>query len=124
MRILVVDDSRVMRQIVIRTLRQAGYGDGEICEATDGAHGLRQFSEFGPDLVLSDWNMPELSGLDMLRALRASGYTGPFGFVTSEGSPQMRELASASGADFLVAKPFNADVLREHLEAAMGVTQR
>lgn len=124
MKILVADDSRVMRQIVIRTLRQAGYGDAEICEATDGAHGLIQFSDFGPDLVLSDWNMPELNGIDMLRSLRASGYTGPFGFVTSEGSPQMRELASTSGADFLVAKPFNADVLREHIESSLGATQR
>src|SRR5690606_34854852 len=92
MRVLIADDSRVMRQIVIRTLRQAGYGDWEVTQAENGAQlvELAQAEQF--DLVLSDWNMPVMTGIDALRTLRAAGSTVPFGFVTSEGSEPMRRL--------------------------------
>jgi two-component system chemotaxis response regulator CheY len=115
MKILVVDDSRVMRQIVIRTLRQAGYEDWEICEAGDGREALAMTETEQPDLVLSDWNMPEMSGIECLQALRAAGNVVPFGFVTSEGSAEMREQAAAAGALFLIAKPFTADDFAEAL---------
>ena len=97
MKILVVDDSRVMRQIVIRTLRQAGHGGHEIVEAENGREGLEAVQSARPDLVLSDWNMPEMSGIDFLANLRSMGDTTPFGFVTSEGSDDMRARASAAG---------------------------
>ena len=115
MKILVADDSRVMRQIVIRTLRQAGYDDHDIVEAEDGADALAKVGSEKPDLVLSDWNMPEMNGIDFLRALRAGGSSVPFGFVTSEGSPQMRELAESEGALFLIAKPFDAGTFESAL---------
>ena len=86
MKILVADDSRVMRQIVIRTLRQAGYDDHDIVEAEDGADALAKVSSEKPDLVLSDWNMPNMTGIECLQAMRSSGSAVPFGFVTSEGS--------------------------------------
>src|SRR6478672_1085449 len=95
-----------MRQIVIRTLRQAGYDDHDIVEAEDGADALAKVSSEKPDLVLSDWNMPNMTGIECLQAMRASGSTVPFGFVTSEGSPEMREKAANAGAHFLIAKPF------------------
>jgi two-component system chemotaxis response regulator CheY len=120
MKILVVDDSRVMRQIVIRTLRQAGYEDADVSEAADGREGLGKTASDRPDLVLSDWNMPEMAGIDFLRALRAAGNEVPFGFVTSEGSPEMRQLAAASGAAFLIAKPFSADDFAEAIAAVAG----
>ncbi len=72
MRILIVDDSTAMRKIITRTLRQAGYADHTIEEASDGAEALRRIVADPPDLVLSDWNMPGLSGLDLLRRLRAA----------------------------------------------------
>lgn len=115
MRVLVTDDSRVMRQIVVRTLRQAGF-DWDVTEAADGAAGLEVVRQEDPDLVLSDWNMPEMTGIDFLRAMRAEGIETPFGFVTSEGSTEMREQAEAAGALFLIAKPFNADVFRDTIE--------
>src|SRR5699024_7764711 len=86
-RVLVTDDSRVMRQIVIRTLRQAGY-DWDVREAADGAEALEAIRADEPDVVLSDWNMPNLDGIGLLRRLRAEGFGTPFGFVTSEGSPE------------------------------------
>ncbi|MFD1505511.1 response regulator [Georgenia yuyongxinii] len=120
MKVLVADDSKVMRRIVIRALRQAGYDGWEVVEAGDGAEALRIAQREQLDLILTDWNMPELSGLDVLNALRASGSTVPVGFVTSEGSSQMRQLAEDSGAQFLIAKPFAAETFRDVLEPLLG----
>ena len=119
MKILVADDSRVMRQIVIRTLRQAGFDDHDVVEAENGRDALAKVGSEQPDLVLSDWNMPEMTGLECLQALRASGSTVPFGFVTSEGSPEMRERAEGAGALFLIAKPFTADTFRDALDGVL-----
>jgi len=116
MKVVVADDSRVMRQIVIRTLRQAGYDWWEIEEATDGADALEKIHASQPDFVLSDWNMPEMTGIELLDALRKEGNETPFAFVTSEGSPAMRHQAERSGALFLIAKPFTADVFRETID--------
>jgi two-component system, chemotaxis family, chemotaxis protein CheY len=122
MKVLVVDDSRVMRQIVIRTMRQAGYAGMDIIEAVDGADAFEKIGEHGPDLVLSDWNMPTMSGLELLRALRAAGNAVPFGFVTSEGSPEMRSTAEQAGAQFLIAKPFTSEAFSEVLDPLIGST--
>ena len=119
-RVLVTDDSRVMRQIVIRTLRQAGYDSHEVVEAENGREALDKVASEAPDLVLSDWNMPEMTGIECLRALRAQGSAVPFGFVTSEGSPEMRETASEAGALFLIAKPFTADTFRDQLDGVLA----
>jgi two-component system, chemotaxis family, chemotaxis protein CheY len=119
-KIVVVDDSRVMRQIVIRTMRQAGYGHHDIVEAENGKEGFDLVQAQQPDLVLSDWNMPEMTGIDMLNALRGAGNQVTFGFVTSEGSEEMRTRAAQSGAAFLIAKPFTAETFQEAL-TAVGV---
>ena len=120
MKILVTDDSRVMRQIVIRTLRQAGYDDHDIIHAENGQDAFDLVWSEQPDLVLSDWNMPEMSGIECLEALRASGSQVPFGFVTSEGSPEMREKAANAGAIFLIAKPFNEDTFKDALDGVIS----
>jgi two-component system chemotaxis response regulator CheY len=120
MRLLVVDDSRVMRQIVVRTLRQAGFDGHEVVEAVDGADGLAKVAEHAPDLVLSDWNMPNLTGIDFLRALRGGGNDVPFGFVTSEGSDDMQALAYAAGARFVIVKPFTPERFTEALTPVLG----
>jgi two-component system chemotaxis response regulator CheY len=120
MKILVTDDSRVMRQIVIRTLRQAGYDDHDIIQAADGKEAFDMVAAEKPDLVLSDWNMPEMTGIECLEALRASGSQVPFGFVTSEGSPEMRDKAANAGALFLIAKPFTEDTFRDALDGVIS----
>jgi two-component system chemotaxis response regulator CheY len=119
-KILVADDSRVMRQIVIRTLRQAGYDDHDIVEAEDGRDALDKVTSEKPDLVLSDWNMPNMTGIECLQALRSAGSTVPFGFVTSEGSAEMRERAANAGALFLIAKPFNEDTFKDVLDGVIA----
>lgn len=119
MKILIVDDSRVMRTIVNRTLRQAGFESHPVSEAENGLVALAAIEADQPDLVLSDWNMPEMSGIELLRALRKRGNAVSFGFVTSEGSPEMREQAEQAGAMFLIAKPFTADTFSEALTGVL-----
>jgi two-component system chemotaxis response regulator CheY len=120
MKILIADDSRVMRQIVTRTLRQAGFTGHDIVEAADGLEAFDNTVAEKPDLVLSDWNMPNMSGVDLLRRLRAVGEGVPFGFVTSETSPEMKRIAEEAGALFLITKPFSADTFRDVLDPYLG----
>ena len=115
MKILVVDDSRAMRMIVKRTLRQAGFTDVEVSEAQNGQEALQSMKADPPALVLSDWNMPEMNGIEFLRAVRAAGNGVNFGFVTSEASAEMKNTAAAAGAQFLITKPFTADTFKSVL---------
>ncbi|MEM9194326.1 MAG: response regulator [Myxococcota bacterium] len=120
MKILIVDDSKVMRKIVQRTLRQAGFGGHTISEAANGVEAFDAISADKPDLVLSDWNMPEMTGIELLRKLKSEGVDVRFGFVTSEGTPDMRATAAEEGAMFLIAKPFTADSFQENLTPVLG----
>lgn len=120
MKILIVDDSKVMRSIVRRTLRQAGYGQADVLEAVNGSDALTKVGEYGPDLILCDWNMPEMNGIDFLQALRGRGDKTPFGFVTSEGSEAMRARAAEGGAAFLLAKPFTPEDLGDRVKGAIA----
>ncbi|MEI8255667.1 MAG: response regulator [Deltaproteobacteria bacterium] len=113
MKIMIVDDSRAMRMIVMRTLRQAGLGDHTVVEATSGADALRMVKESPPDLILSDWNMPEMTGMELLNAINTDGIRVKLGFVTSESSATMRAQAMEAGAIFFLSKPFTADNFRE-----------
>ena len=115
MKILIADDSKAMRMIVIRTTRQAGLSGHEIIEAEDGKQAFELARTKSPDLILSDWNMPEMTGIELLKALRASGSTTPFCFVTSEGSQDMRTAAAGAGALGLIAKPFTPEAFAEAL---------
>lgn len=119
MKILLVDDSKAMRMIVLRTLRQSGFGDAQTIEAEDGAQGLAMVVAEAPDLILSDWNMPNMTGIEFLRALRGSGNDTRFGFVTSESTPTMREQAIESGASFLIAKPFTEATFQAAISGAV-----
>jgi two-component system chemotaxis response regulator CheY len=116
MKVLVADDSSVMRKIVIRTLRQAGF-NLDIVEANDGQELVAMVASEQLDLVLSDWNMPNMTGIEALRAVRASGSNITFGFVTSESSDLMKGEAEAAGAAFFVTKPFTADAFEQALGA-------
>ena len=120
MRILIVDDSKAMRMIVSRVLRQAGYDASTFEEAANGVEALSAIRATEPDLILSDWNMPEMTGIELLKALRADGRATPFGFVTSESTPDMKEQAIAAGAQFVINKPFNAAAFEEVISSVVG----
>ena len=120
MKILIVDDSRVMRSIVRRALRQAGYGSHEVVEACDGKEGLCVYDNESPGLVLSDWNMPEMNGMEFLEKLRADGANVPFVFITTEGTPEQRALATGAGACGLIVKPFSEQDVCSVLDTYLG----
>ena len=119
MKILVVDDSSVMRKLITRSIRQAGFGGHDIVEAENDQEGLDQLAATKPDLILSDWNMPVMTGIEFLAQVRGDGNETPFGFITTEGTEEMRERATDGGADLLLEKPFTpvkiADVLEQYL---------
>jgi two-component system chemotaxis response regulator CheY len=119
-KILIADDSKAMRMIVIRTMRQAGLEGHEIFEAENGKEALELVKSKSPDLILSDWNMPEMNGIELLRALRGSGSTTPFCFVTSEGSEEMRTMADQAGALGLIAKPFTPEAFADTLSQVVS----
>jgi two-component system chemotaxis response regulator CheY len=120
MDILVVDDSRTMRMIVQRAIRQAGYRGLIIGEAENGAQALEQLRGEQPKLVLSDWNMPEMSGIDFLHQLRKERNLVPFGFITAEASTEIRKLAMTAGATFLISKPFSPEEVQMALSPILG----
>ena len=115
MKILIVDDSPTMRSIVKVLLKRAAIDGADVLEAEDGARALALLGEERPDLVLSDWNMPQMSGIEFLEAARAAGSDTPIGFLTSEASPDVERRAAAAGASFVLRKPFTPPELQAAL---------
>lgn len=120
MDILVVDDSKVMRSMVQRAIRQAGYRGLTFGEAGNGVEALAKMKEDQPRVVLSDWNMPQMTGIEFLQQVRANKNLVPFGFITSESSSAIREMAIENGAQFILAKPFSADQVQDALSPILG----
>ena len=115
MKILIVDDSAVMRKIVMKALRQAGYGSHATVEAANGKEGLEQVEKEKPDLVLCDWNMPEMTGIEMLVEMKRLEIATPLCFVTSEATQSMRDQADEAGAAAFLTKPFTSDEMERAL---------
>jgi two-component system chemotaxis response regulator CheY len=120
MDILLVDDSKTMRGIVQRAIRQAGFRGLSVAEAENGVQALEKLRAEQPKLILSDWNMPEMSGIDFLVQVRASGNKVPFGFITSEASAAIKQLGMDSGANFLITKPFSPEDVQAALSPILG----
>ena len=110
--ILAVDDSRSLRQAVVITLRRAGY---EVVEAEDAKQGLVKAAERRFDLVITDYNMPDMDGLSFVRELRARrDYLNvPILVLTTESSDEMRQRGRAAGATGWLVKPFDPERLIE-----------
>ncbi len=113
MKVLVVDDSMAMRMIVIKTAKKAGLSDYKFVQAADGLEALTAIRASKPDLVLSDWNMPNMTGIELLETLKEEGISVKFGFVTTEATTSMRLRARKAGALFLVAKPFTVETFEQ-----------
>lgn len=109
MNIMIVDDSAAMRMMVMKTLRQAGFVGHDISQASDGVDALEKIRQTPPDLILSDWNMPQMNGLELLNRLNEEGIDVTLGFVTTEATGEMRAKANDAGAKFLITKPFTAE---------------
>ncbi len=120
MDVLVVDDSAAMRMMIIKTIRQAGLEGHDIRQAPDGAAALESIRGNRPDLVLADWNMPNMTGLELLENLRSDGVDVKFGFITSESTAEMRAKAIDAGALFLISKPFTVESFQDVLAPLLG----
>ncbi len=108
-----------MRKIIIRSLNAVGITD--VVEAADGVLGFAAFQEHNFTLVMTDWNMPNKTGLDLTNDIRATGSTVPIFMVTTEGEKsRVLEAIRAGITDYLI-KPFSADSLREKLEKYVAV---
>ncbi len=116
MKILVVDDFATMRRIIKNLLKQGKYIN--ITEAEDGADALKVLKSEKVDFIISDWNMPNMTGLELLKAVRAdSELSGlPFLMVTAESLKDNIVLAVKEGVSNYIVKPFTAEVLSEKIE--------
>lgn len=119
MRVLVVDDSRAMRMIVTRELRGID-AVSEVVDAESAEAAIEVLGTEAVDLILCDWNMGGMTGLELLQALRAARWTVPFGFITSESAESTVSAAMEAGASFLIAKPFTSAELAALVVAALG----
>ncbi|MBN3767866.1 chemotaxis response regulator CheY [Burkholderia sp. Ac-20365] len=115
MKILVVDDFPTMRRIVRNLLKELGYSN--VDEAEDGAAGLARLRSGAYEFVISDWNMPNLDGLAMLKEIRADAALShlPVLMVTAESKKENIIAAAQAGASGYVVKPFTAATLDEKL---------
>jgi two-component system, chemotaxis family, chemotaxis protein CheY len=116
---MVVDDSKAMRAVLVRMLKSCGYE--EIVEASNGVDAFRVIRDIeSPDVVLVDWNMPEMSGIEFVRRVRNSGLLDEASVVMVTSETAIEKIAEAleSGADEYLMKPFTIEALLEKLELA------
>ncbi|HVW72104.1 MAG TPA: response regulator [Rhizomicrobium sp.] len=121
MRVVIVDDYTTMLRILRNLLRQLEIGNVE--EATDGETALHLMQMTPPDLIISDWNMVPMTGLDLLRKVRADARLRhiPFIMVTAESKTENVIAAKQAGVSNYIVKPFNADTLRAKIASVCGV---
>ncbi len=120
MTVLVVDDFATMRRILKNIFRQLGFEN--VIEADDGTTALEALKKNKIDLIVSDWNMPKMTGLELLKTVRASDeYKGiPFLMVTAEAQKQNVLDAVQAGVSNYVVKPFTAEQISDKLEKIFG----
>jgi two-component system chemotaxis response regulator CheY len=109
MKVLIVDDSAVMRKVIIRELLKCGVETADITEAVDGLDGLDAANKADYDLILMDWNMPGMLGIDVVIKLRESGMKTPIMMVTTEGEKTNVVKAVQAGANNYLVKPFTPE---------------
>lgn len=120
MKVLIVDDFATMRRIVKNILTQLGYKN--IIEADDGTTALDILKKEKIDMIISDWNMPKMTGLDLLKSVRADSALAdlPFIMVTAEAQQDNIILAVKAKVSQYIVKPFTADTLSEKIDKVFG----
>ena len=117
MKIMLVDDSRTIRNIQKNAL--AGLGHSDIVEAADGVEALSAIANEPPDLILLDWNMPNMDGLTTLKKIREKGLKVPVIMCTTEAEKSRVIQAIQAGANNYVVKPFTGEALAEKIKQTM-----
>lgn len=120
MNVLIVDDYKTMLRIINNLLKQLGFPN--IDEATDGSMALDMFKNKQYGLIISDWNMEPMSGLELLKQIRAGSHNKdvPFIMVTAESKTENVIAAKQAGVNNYIVKPFNAETLKAKIEAVLG----
>ena len=120
MQVLIVDDYKTMLRIVRNLLKQLGFDN--VDEATDGGGALAKLREKPYGLVISDWNMEPMTGLELLKEVRADEKIKgtPFIMVTAESKTDNVIAAKKAGVNNYIVKPFNADTLKKKMSAVIG----
>lgn len=123
LKVLVVDDMSTMRRIIKNVLKQIGFSD--MVEAVNGQDALNKLKAGDIGFIVSDWNMPVMQGIDLLRAVRADAELKhlPFLMVTAEAQKDNIIEAVQAGVSNYVVKPFTAEALQEKLEKIFAKTQ-
>ncbi|XPV69255.1 MAG: response regulator [Halarcobacter sp.] len=121
MRILIVDDSSTMRRIIGNVVMQLGFSKEDFDEAEDGVKAWKQLEDKQYDIVLTDWNMPNMNGLDLVKKIRSEGNHRkiPIIMITTEGGKGEVITALKAGVNNYIVKPFNAQVLKEKLDGVL-----
>src|SRR5262245_61975861 len=123
LRALVIDDSRVMRNMVMKALQAARLGQFEFVEAEDGADALAKFDPAQIDICFVDWNMPTMTGIEFVKKARSRGdaFHIPMVMVTSEQTiAKIDEALTAVGADSYVCKPFTPEAFQLKLQGIIN----
>ena len=120
LKILLVDDFSTMRRIIRNLLKEIGYTSVE--EAEDGAIALDKLKSEPFDFIISDWNMPNMTGIELLKAVRADGELKkmPFLMVTAEAKPENVTEALKSGVSNYIVKPFTSVILKEKIDKILA----
>lgn len=116
--ILVIDDYQTMTMLMRNLLRSLGFANIE--EARDGTMALEKMAEKNFDLIISDWNMKPMDGINLLRELRARGNAVPFIMVTAENMIESVLEAKGAGVTSYITKPFNAGTLKSRISSIFG----
>jgi len=123
-RALVVDDSGIMRKMVMRTLIESKLAIFNFTEAKDGLDALQKYDPQATDIIFADWNMPNLCGLDMVKAIRSTEAQGrhvPIVMITTEGTMgKVEEALNDGGVDCYIVKPFTVDIVVQKLEPLLA----
>lgn len=119
MKFMVIDDSATMRRIVVNSLQRIGYSS--FLEAGDGGEALERF-DGSVDFVITDWNMPNMGGMELVRTLRSreDGKSIPILMVTTRSVREDIVAAAQAGVDNYVVKPFTPQVLKEKINEVLG----
>ncbi len=120
MNVLIVDDYKTMLRIIRNLLKQIDFNN--VDEATDGAEALSKLRSGSYGLVISDWNMAPMTGLQLLQEVRADGKlkSTPFIMITAESKVENVVAAKQAGVSNYIVKPFNAETLKEKIEKVLG----
>ncbi len=117
---LAVDDSPTMRRIVANTLKRIGYED--VVEATNGKEALEKLNEAPVDFIITDWNMPEMNGLEFVKSVKADENLKdtPILMITTRGVKEDIVDAMKAGVNSYIVKPFTPQVLKEKIDSILG----